>query len=180
VKVWDVASGKELRSFSLPDKSRTNQPGVIPTGNLGKGPGLAFSPDGETIAVTFGETGMDVKEIHFLDGGGTQVMKTTSGAAYPDVVRLYRVATGEEAVVLKGHTRPPYCVAFSPDGRRVVTGGGADETIKLWDARTGEEIMTVGRHPDLVTSVAFSPDGLKIVSTSRVGSARIWDATPQK
>jgi WD40 repeat protein/serine/threonine protein kinase len=140
VKVWEVATGKELHSFSFP----------------GKGPGMALSPDGETLAVTFGAA---------LGG---------------DVVRLYRVATGKELAVLKGHTQPPWSVAFSPDGLRIVTGGGADETIKLWNAKSGEEIMTVGRHPGIVSSVSFSPDGQKIVSTSDDRDVRLWDATPSK
>jgi WD40 repeat protein len=198
VKVWDVATGHELHSFRLP----------------GKGPGLALSPDGETIAVTFGETGVVIYREEVFGGpkGGevsgtltpfgqkgilasswgkiirqfpvelsnprlrdvTAVLAESGG----DVVRLYNVATGKEVAVLKGHTRPPWCVAFSPDGKRIVTGGGADETIRLWDARTGQEIMIIGRHPDEVTSVTFSPDGRKIVSTSDDGDVRVWDATP--
>jgi WD40 repeat protein len=177
VKVWDVTTGQELRSFSLPGKSRLNQPGSRPIGNPGKGPGLALSPNGETIAVSSGETGIQIHQM-FVIGGGSEVRKYTYAAPSPDVVRLSRVATGEEVAVLKGHTRPPWCVAFSPDGRRVVTGGGADETIKLWDANTGEEILTVGRHPGTVTGVAFSPDGMKIVSTGDTSSVRVWDATP--
>ena len=83
--------------------------------------------------------------------------------------------------ILKGHTRPPWCVGFSPDGQRVVTGGGADQTVKLWNASTGEEIMTVGRHlAGSVTSVGFSPDGQKIISTSDRDGIRVWDATPVK
>jgi WD40 repeat protein len=164
VKVWDVGTGRELRSWSLP----------------GKGPGLALSPDGETVAVSFGDTGTSISPIHVL-GGGWEMATETYGAPGPGVVRLYQVATGAEVAVLKGHSQPPWGVAFSPDGRRVVTSGGSDETIKLWDAATGEEIMTIGRHPGLVTSVTFSPDGLKIVSTTwRHGAARLWDATPRK
>jgi WD40 repeat protein/serine/threonine protein kinase len=163
VKVWDVATGKELRSWSLP----------------GKGPGMALSPDGETIAVTFGENNVNIYLTFFL-GGGSRVMWRTSASRVPDVVRCYSVATGAETVVLKGHSSAPWDVAFSPDGLRIVTGGGVDETIKLWDARTGEEIMTVGRHPGIVTCVAFSPDGQKIVSTSNDLDVRIWDAAPAK
>jgi WD40 repeat protein/serine/threonine protein kinase len=178
LKVWDVATGQQLRSWSLPGKSQINQAGSVPIGNAGKGPGLALSPDGTTVAVTCGETGVGIRRV-LIFGGGWQIAKTSYGAPSPDVVRLYDVATGEETAVLKGHVRPPWCVAFSPDGKRVVTGGGADQTVKLWDARTGEEIMTVGRHPaGMVTGVAFSPDGLKIVSTTTVGPACIWDATP--
>jgi WD40 repeat protein len=163
VKVWDVTTGEELRSFRLP----------------GKGPGLALSPDGKTIAVSFGDTGVSILRTAPI-GRPAQVMFTILAAANGDVVRLYDVATGKEVGVLKGHTRPPWCVAFSPDGTRIVTGGGADQTLKLWDASTGQEIITIGRHPDDVTSVAFSPDGQKILSTSDDGDIRIWDASPVK
>jgi WD40 repeat protein len=162
VKVWDVATGKELHSFSFPNK----------------GAGMALSPDGETLAVTFGNAGFVIRQEFVLGGGAVVMTYTLPGAPRPDVVRLYRVSTGAEVAVLKGHTRPPFCVAFSPDGKRVVTGGGADETIKLWDAKTGEEIMTVGRHPGTVTSVSFSLDGQKIVSISDDEDVRVWDATP--
>jgi WD40 repeat protein/serine/threonine protein kinase len=161
VKVWDVATGKELRSWSLP----------------GKGPGLALSPDGETVAVSFGDTGLRLRLGFDLSGRATG-MAFTDAANSPGVVRLYSVTTGAVSAELKGHTRPPWCVAFSPDGKRVVTGGGADETVKLWDASTGEEVLLVGRHPSVVTSVAFSSDGMKILSTSFREPIRVWDATP--
>jgi WD40 repeat protein len=162
LKIWDVTTGKELRSFSLP----------------GKGPGMALSPDGETVAVTFGNPRLYIQRAFELGAGSYPLRGSNFGSG--DVVRLYRVGTGEEVAVLKGHnTRAPWCVTFSPDGQRVVTSGG-DSTIKLWDAVTGEEIMTIGRHPGLVSSVAFSPDGLKIVSAAGAGGVRIWDATPPK
>jgi WD40 repeat protein/serine/threonine protein kinase len=161
LKIWDVDTGKELRSFSLP----------------GKGPGMALSPDGETVAATFGGARLFIHRAFTPGVGGYQNRAWILGSG--NEVRLYRTATGAEVAVLKGHTQTPWCVTFSPDGQRVVTSG-ADSTLKVWDAATGEEIMTIGRHPGLVTSVAFSPDGLKIVSTTAQGDIRVWDATPRK
>jgi WD40 repeat protein len=163
VKVWDVATGKEVRSFRLP----------------GKGPGMALSPNGELLAVTFGgDARLNIFRMFDLPSRAARMAKAWHTAP-GGVVRLYRVETGEEVAVLKGHTRSPWCVTFSPDGQRVVTAGD-DSAVKLWDAATGEEIMTIGHHPGLVTSVTFSPDGLTIVSTSAEGALRIWDATPAR
>ena len=62
-----------------------------------------------------------------------------------------------------GHTDLIYCVAISPDGKRIVSGS-ADQTVKVWDAATGQEALSLKGHTDGVSSVAFSPDGKRIVS----------------
>jgi len=66
-------------------------------------------------------------------------------------------------------------VAFSPDGRHIITGG-EDSTIKVWDAQTGAETMTLRGHEDWIESMAFSPDGQRIVSGSGDGTIRLWNA----
>ena len=67
-------------------------------------------------------------------------------------------------------------VAFSPDGRRIVSGG-ADNTVRVWDADTGQRIgQPLTGHTDGVTSVAFSPDGTRIASGSGDKTVRLWDA----
>jgi WD40 repeat protein len=160
LKVWDVATARELLSLSLPGKTEA----------------LAISPDGEIVAAGFGNSKTYFKTVMVPGGfqGGAEVTENAQGDRS---VRLYRVATGKEVGILKGHGRPVKGLAFSPDGRRLVTAAGSDESIKLWDARTGEEILTVGRHPGWLTSVAFSADGNKIVSAS-LEDVRVWDATP--
>jgi len=72
------------------------------------------------------------------------------------------------------------CVAFSPDGQRIVSGS-ADTTVRLWDAATGRPVgQPLTGHTDPVWSVAFSPDGKRIASGSQDQTVRLWDAATGK
>ena len=59
---------------------------------------------------------------------------------------------------LEGHTDSVWSVAFSPNGKQVVSGS-ADQTVRLWDAATGTALQTLEGHTACVNSVAFSPNG---------------------
>jgi WD40 repeat protein len=87
---------------------------------------------------------------------------------------------------LDGHTSPVAIVAFSPDGTRIVTGGGDQNRpfeAKMWDARTGTHLFDLKGLPprvqgvnNLVVRVAFSADGKRIVTAGGDRTARVYDA----
>jgi WD40 repeat protein len=78
--------------------------------------------------------------------------------------------------VLKGHTEWVASVAFSPDGKHIVSGSG-DKTIRVWNADSGEVVSgPFEGHTHWVMSVAFSPDGKRTVSGSDDMTIRVWNA----
>ena len=93
------------------------------------------------------------------------------------VVRAPRVEAHWSPCVqtLTGHGNIVRAVAWSPDGRLIVSGS-CDDTLKIWEAATGSEVRTLTGHDDWVVAVAWSPDGRHIVSGSHDGTLKIWEA----
>jgi WD40 repeat protein/serine/threonine protein kinase len=153
---------------------------------------LRFSPDSHRLALA-GEKSdrLHPAQVKVWDAVTGRPLPTLGGSfenprnmAFHSLVgRL--VASGQELVRLHGHTGIITSMAFSPDGRRLASGGD-DGTVKLWDPATRREIITLlhGRG-HLVQGVSFSPDGHQIISVSMSaimnkpsGTIKIWDATP--
>jgi len=85
-----------------------------------------------------------------------------------------------ELRTLRGHLAGIRCVAFSPDGQRIVTGSD-DQTAKVWEAVSGKELLILTGHRMGISSVAFSPDGQRIATgNANNKTAGVWDAVTGK
>jgi WD40 repeat protein len=94
-------------------------------------------------------------------------------------VKVWDALTGREVFTLPGsHPGDPeyFAVAFSPDGRYLVTGR-LNGNVQVWDALTGEEVGTLGTHERAMRGVIFSRDGRHLASISADGLVKLWDAT---
>jgi WD40 repeat protein len=163
IHFWDVATGKETRTFD--DWSRA----------------VAFSPDGSKLAsggmrslklwdVTSGneiqtlDATIDVTAVAFSPDGKALV---SAGAG---AIQLWDLTTGK-----KLGTRPANrvdSVAFSPDGNTLVSAG---EKVQLWNVADGSELRTLPGPTDEVLCIAFSPDGRILAGGNADATIELWE-----
>jgi WD40 repeat protein len=123
--------------------------------------GIAFSPDGSTIA----------------------------GICTDGKVRGWEASTGKELFTLPGHegrVLPFGCVAFTPDGCRLVSlSSGEDKALRVWDLQEKRQVLAID-HPGPVGRAAVSPDGTRfatmcgeVINSKLPGVPHcfVWDAT---
>ncbi len=176
LKLWDVATGRVIRTFVghsnwvtsvafSPDAKRVVSGGAdnsiriwdVSTGRAERKiddtdmvMSVAFSPDGRSL----------------LSGGG--------GPYGAGTLKLWDASNGQIIRSFAGHSKQIYSVAFSSDGSSILSGS-KDYTLKLWRVADGNLTRTFD-HADEVTSVAFSRDGARLVSGSVDRVVRLWDS----
>jgi WD40 repeat protein len=190
VRLWDAATGKELRRFNHQVSVRS----------------VVFSPDGRQAVTAGGDDQVrlwDVASGRELRRFKGKQCEMTCAVFSPDGrrvlsggccggLRMWETDTGKDLHVLQPADccSQVLCAAFSPDGRRAIAGG-SDELARLWDAESGKEVCRLAGHrcgvgggcqEINVTSVAFSPDGrfaLTAVDSADTGP-RLWDLKGRK
>jgi WD40 repeat protein len=120
---------------------------------------VAFSPDGTKIATS--------RAFDYV----TQVWDLASWRAGSAITLV--------GPAIKHHRGWVWSMAFSPDGKRLLTGS-LDSSAQQWNVETGQPIGATLSHPDEVKGVAYSPDGKTILTGCKEGTVRIWDATTGK
>jgi hypothetical protein len=102
-------------------------------------------------------------------------------------VKVWDATSGQALHTLKGHRNGINAVAFSPDGRRIVTASGdrngqvleterGARTGRVWEAATGRELCVLQGYSNSIRSAAFSPDGERIVTGGWDKTAKVWNA----
>ena len=163
---------------------------VTHKGGAGLASGLAFSPDGQRLAVSVGgkiaivDVATGLTSQHIARGKGYEG-EWLSGLAFSpdgntlaygyasDQIRLHDLASRTEVPLGPTLYWGALSLAYSPDGRFLVSAdrGG----ITVWDATTRSPLRTLKTHRDQVHCVTFSPDGTRMASASGDNSIKLWD-----
>ncbi len=168
ISLWNPLTRAHLRTLSKP------------------GHALAFSPDGNTLAVASNPSGIDLWNV---DSGECVRQLATSRSVWtiafaPDGKHLAATTASREAQVwdlgdadspraLTGHSLTVWSATYSPDGSTIATTS-SDQTVRLWDSRTLALKGILHGHNHEVWCATFSPDNRRIATGGKDQKIMLW------
>jgi WD40 repeat protein len=173
MKMWDVATAKELTTFKNPTKDNNDDICAI-----------EFSDDEKTLitgswdgTVRFWDVA-SAKNTAVIDHDSSvwglaisKDKKTLAVGSQQGMIYQWDVATRAKRGDVFRHPKKVWSLAYSPDGA-VLASASVDGSWKLWDSATGKELASV-KEPAIC--VAFSPDGKTLAVGRREGTIKLWD-----
>jgi RNA polymerase sigma factor (sigma-70 family) len=182
VKLWELATGKELVRIEaekqLTGMALSRDGATVATGEIDGTVRLWRAATGQPLATLKGHTTLVVGLAFAPDG------KTLATAGYRDQrVFVWDVATGKRLHDLSARMPEAMCVVFSPNGKTLAAGGrGAGLTIAFWDVATGKELRPLPGLQQEVWGLCFSPDGKALAAACgrESPSLRLWDVARGK
>ncbi|MGH9871819.1 MAG: caspase family protein [Pyrinomonadaceae bacterium] len=197
IKLWETATGRELRNLSSGTQSV-----------MGVSPFIAFSPDSRLIAAAAGDNSVKIwdvttgRELYTLAGsqgslasamGVSFIAFTASGqiVTVSDSIRIWDVASGKELrnlgaidVSVAALNGGEGGVALSPNGNELakVIFDPSQPLVKFFVCNSGRELRSINL-PDedfSSTQVAYASDGRPLVSGIIDKKLRLWDLTKNK
>lgn len=153
-------------------------------------PSLAYLPDGihaiaggdqEYERLLLWNTQTNTAEHYFtVDTSCFTVAASPDGALIANAglgsdgtIMLWDLESREIVCELQ-HGSSVMCLAFSPDGRRLISGG-TDATACVWDVEEEKELLRFRGHQRWIADVVVSPDGKAVLTGSGDHTARVWD-----
>ncbi len=175
IKLWDVASGKELRTM----KTSSAVLSLLLTDNATLVAAGVSSYGGQTEILLYNIfTGKSIRTVP-LEIRSQSAALSSSGevAAFgcdDGSIKLYEVQTGNPIREIKLEFGTPSAIAISPFGSLIATGDDIG-SLQLWNIASGKSVRKFEGHSNYTNAVAFSADGNFIASAGKDSTVRIWD-----
>ena len=109
-----------------------------------------------------------------LTGDGKKVIAGSS-----DALRCWDIESGQELLIFKETKGVIWTLALSPDGRRIISGGG-DKIARLFDLQTGKKLQEFQGHTDAVWGAVVLPGGKEALTGGWDQTLRVWDVETGK
>jgi eukaryotic-like serine/threonine-protein kinase len=170
VKLWDVTSGRELKTLK---------------GHTWNVISVDFSPDGRTLASGSRDYAIKLwdvdsgRELKTLTGHSHQVHsvafspdgKILASGSNDRTAKIWDMTSWRELKTLR-HPEEVMAAEFSPDGKQLASCSG--NSIMLWDTTNWRLLKTLRGHSNYIATIAFSPDG-KLLASGSADSVKLWD-----